>query len=670
MLPKVLLTTYHEAFLHHGGGEFELKSMSNALRKNGFIADIYGFDSKNIEEYDIVIHFSVHEGGLNLLEEIKKNKKTIILFPNLYVNNIAPSTNLIGKFASLSDFVVFTSNAMKNHFCQFFDIDISKVKIIDTVFEANIGKQESQALFKSVFNLNEFALTYGILDPNKYQLQAIRVLKKIGLKFVLIGKYRDTDYFQQCKQIGGKETLFIDALAYNSDISNAAFRECTLFIELSKEPAGISAIVAGLNGCRIVLADTEWSRETFGKYAEYVDVESLESIEKGIRGALLSKIDTQSVKKHLEKYIPDNSIVKLKNLLHESLPKSTRIIPKLLLLQRRSMSHDNLMSRSIAARFIPLLTYMKDKNLLRWEQILEDQIKVEDILKFDVLLLNKHTSKHSLKIVQTAKMLNKKIIYDLDDDIFNIPSYSITRLKKHELKNAESMMSLANRITVSTPELQIILKNKGLYCTVLSNGFDHDKFDLNVNNTHSKESKKILFSNTDKLKVIQFKDDFITTLNLFTAKYPEVTIDFWGDEFDGLSRINNLSRKGFLQNDLYKIEIQKSKYLFAVVPLGGIEDTETFDFNKCKSYIKFIDYSSLGIVGIYSNNPVYSNIVDNGVTGIIANNTMEEWFYNMELLYNNPQLRQKIRVHAYEFSRANFSYETQAKLFYQLLYRI
>ena len=32
-LPKIFITTYHEAFLHRGGGEFEMAMIANDLKK-------------------------------------------------------------------------------------------------------------------------------------------------------------------------------------------------------------------------------------------------------------------------------------------------------------------------------------------------------------------------------------------------------------------------------------------------------------------------------------------------------------------------------------------------------------------------------------------------------------------------------------------------------------
>ncbi|MCC4118933.1 hypothetical protein LLG90_26650, partial [Aromatoleum toluclasticum] len=63
----VLITTYHEAFVVRGGGEYELLSIADGLRQCGFIADILGPYSRPLEFYDVVLHFSVHGGGLSLL---------------------------------------------------------------------------------------------------------------------------------------------------------------------------------------------------------------------------------------------------------------------------------------------------------------------------------------------------------------------------------------------------------------------------------------------------------------------------------------------------------------------------------------------------------------------------------------------------------------------------
>ena len=47
-------------------------------------------------------------------------------------------------------------------------------------------------------------------------------------------------------------------------------------------------------------------------------------------------------------------------------------------------------------------------------------------------------------------------------------------------------------------------------------------------------------------------------------------------------------------------------------------------FNRCKSSVKFLEYSCLGVPGIYSNIDPYSIVIKNNFNGLLAY-TNDEW---------------------------------------------
>ena len=76
---SILLTTYHEAFLCRGGGEYEMLEVALNLRKLGFWTDVYSPYSRDLEHYDVVLHFSIQPSGLPLVEEARRAGKEVIL---------------------------------------------------------------------------------------------------------------------------------------------------------------------------------------------------------------------------------------------------------------------------------------------------------------------------------------------------------------------------------------------------------------------------------------------------------------------------------------------------------------------------------------------------------------------------------------------------------------
>lgn len=68
-------------------------------------------------------------------------------------------------------------------------------------------------------------------------------------------------------------------------------------------------------------------------------------------------------------------------------------------------------------------------------------------------------------------------------------------------------------------------------------------------------------------------------------------------------------------------------------------------FNRCKSPIKFWEYSAINGVGIYSDIDPYRSVVHDGKNGLLANSS-ESWVAAITKLANNPALRLQLAANA------------------------
>ena len=64
-------------------------------------------------------------------------------------------------------------------------------------------------------------------------------------------------------------------------------------------------------------------------------------------------------------------------------------------------------------------------------------------------------------------------------------------------------------------------------------------------------------------------------------------------------------------------------------------------FNSCKSPIKFLEYSALGVPGVYSRITPYEIIVEDGVDGFLASTSLE-WEASLSKLIEDQDLRRRI----------------------------
>ncbi|MFU8773971.1 MAG: glycosyltransferase, partial [Anaerolineales bacterium] len=92
-------------------------------------------------------------------------------------------------------------------------------------------------------------------------------------------------------------------------------------------------------------------------------------------------------------------------------------------------------------------------------------------------------------------------------------------------------------------------------------------------------------------------------------------------------------------------------------------------FNRCKSSIKYLEYSSLGVPGVYSNLPTYAQVVQHGKNGFLASD-LDDWLEQLILLVESPELRYEIGQQALETVRAEWLLSKHAKLWMQVYEKV
>ena len=91
--------------------------------------------------------------------------------------------------------------------------------------------------------------------------------------------------------------------------------------------------------------------------------------------------------------------------------------------------------------------------------------------------------------------------------------------------------------------------------------------------------------------------------------------------------------------------------------IGIIPLTDT-QFNRCKSELKYIEFSALGIPVIASDMNVYNECIVDGVNGFLAANE-EEWIDKLSLLINDPILRNGMVNNARKDILENYNLESR-----------
>lgn len=287
---RVLLTTYHQAFLTHGGGETELRQLGEFINDLGIRVDLYGPSSKRLSFYDAVIHFSAHGGGEQLLADVKAAGTPIVLLPNFnFFDAVHSAREVVQRHLDLADLVVLRTELERTLCLGRFSIAPERTAVVPAGISALFAKPVEEDLFKAAYGLDRFILWVGQIEEGKQQLLAIEALRDIDIPLMFIGGHRDKNYYDRCRAAAGENVRFLPYVQPNSEILRSAMQSCDAYLELGLDYPGFSALEAALAGRPMVLNDHPWSRETLGDVPVYVEAATPQAIRAAVDKALTGK---------------------------------------------------------------------------------------------------------------------------------------------------------------------------------------------------------------------------------------------------------------------------------------------------------------------------------------------------------------------------------------------
>ena len=247
------------------------------------------------------------------------------------------------------------------------------------------------------------------------------------------------------------------------------------------------------------------------------------------------------------------------------------------------------------------------------------------------------------------RLFSKKIIYDVEDNIFiNVPNEINLYVNYLKFKNKYIyLIKKSDFIITSSPQLKIICddhnrkknNNKSLFIPPSINlkkywplkKISNDNV-LTIGWTGTFSSQEYLTSLTSVFNLLLPKINF-KILIISNNKFSFDNID---TEFIKWNKPNEIK-------DLLKIDI-------------GLYPLNYDPWVEGKSGLKAMQYMSLGIPTIATNIGQAMNIIDNKKDGFLVNND-DEWVNAILMLYNDPSLRLKIGLNARKKIEKLFSFD-------------
>lgn len=244
-------------------------------------------------------------------------------------------------------------------------------------------------------------------------------------------------------------------------------------------------------------------------------------------------------------------------------------------------------------------------------------------------------------VIQHAHMAGIPVVLDLDDHLLALPPDHPDR-RSHVF--AGSLVALlcaileVDAITVASPVLEEVLKPYNPNVYVLPNYLDADIWKFrNPEMAEESDSVRILFMGTPTHKPdLDLISDVLTTI---VEKYRErVSFVFCGiNPPEKLARFEKTQYIPMGIND-YRLFANKMQDVEADIAIAPLVDNL---FNRCKSSIKYLEYSAIGLPGVYSKVDPYSAIINNGEEGFLVENH-DEWIEKISILIEDPARRKEM----------------------------
>ncbi|MBM3801338.1 MAG: glycosyltransferase [Acidimicrobiia bacterium] len=224
------------------------------------------------------------------------------------------------------------------------------------------------------------------------------------------------------------------------------------------------------------------------------------------------------------------------------------------------------------------------------------------------------------------------IVYEVDDLLLEMPQGNSNREFAMQCRPfILDTMRKAAAVTVSTEALkaELLRWNSNIY--VLPNLIDEQRWARSQAPHAGPVVVGFTGTNThgDDLRMIEE-----ALLRISQKHGPAVRFQFMGCVTERLARLSGAKVVEFMPDyESFVTALQTTPMDVAVVSL---EDNL---FNRCKSNIKWLEYSAGGIAGVYSDMPPYNRCIRHGQTGLLAGNRVQDWVEAIDALIGNTALR-------------------------------
>lgn len=275
----------------------------------------------------------------------------------------------------------------------------------------------------------------------------------------------------------------------------------------------------------------------------------------------------------------------------------------------------------------------------------------KDIMWADVVLFIRGADPNMEKIARSSHDANRYCIMYLDDDLLNVPPEGENIYKKALVE----CLYYCDLLWSSNP---LILEKYSQFMKVPKCVEEKvfEPIDEMLPVSEDTDIIRIVYAGSPS-HATNIQMYIVPALNNIFDRRKNFRVTFIGLKEHDLNEVRfNAEYVSWLNNyRKYKRFIRKNQYH---IGLAVVPDTE---FSRCKFYNKFLEYSKMGVVGIYSDCIPYKLIVKDKINGFLCKNSLECWESKLEEVVKNSELRKKCVNNAQELLKKEFNIDEVLK---------
>lgn len=258
--------------------------------------------------------------------------------------------------------------------------------------------------------------------------------------------------------------------------------------------------------------------------------------------------------------------------------------------------------------------------------------------RFDVAIFQRQYKPEVYRYMMQMKDQGMKIIYEIDDNLFEVPPWNPAHkfFKNKDVREfIEVFLRDVDAVFVTQSYLKKFYEKYNPNVFVLPNSVD---FKVMHKRPHNSKRPVVCWQGSNT----HAKDLALVRRALGKlVKDKDCFLKLWSMDFSGAYKVPLVQFEAFFP-------------MFAQMDIDvGLAPIAPNSFNRCKSNLKFLEYSALKIPTVASDFGPYKDTIDDGETGILIGN-VNHWYDAIRSLLDDEDERIRLGNNAHKFVKENY----------------